>query len=74
MKRKTLQVKEVDEGKRRASLHTTIMERRLQAQQRQSAHNALSLQEKIAKAESRPGNSARELKRLRAQLANVHAQ
>lgn len=41
-------------------------QRRVDAERRQAEYDALSLDEKIARAESRPGESKRELSRLRA--------
>tara|TARA_R100001129_G_scaffold64452_1_gene44031 strand:+ start:6876 stop:7034 length:159 start_codon:yes stop_codon:yes gene_type:complete len=40
--------------------------KREEAEARQKAHDALSLEQKIAKAKSRRGQSAKELKRLQA--------
>lgn len=40
-------------------------QRRLEAQERQAEYDALPLEEKVARAVVAPGNSARELKRLR---------
>lgn len=41
-------------------------QKRTEAEQRQAAHDALTIEQKIAKAESR-GGSERELRRLRGQ-------
>jgi hypothetical protein len=42
---------------------------REEAEARNEAHAALSIEERLRKAHERPGNSAREISRLRKQLA-----
>lgn len=49
----------------------TTEERRTEAVVRKQEHDSLTIEEKIKKAEARPGNSEKELKRLRAQLENT---
>lgn len=44
--------------------------KQVEAKARQEEYDSLSTEEKIARAEARPGNSARELAKLRKRLAN----
>jgi len=48
-------------------------QRKAEAGDRQQAYDALSLQERIDRAKSRPGNSEKELLRLRKQLRSDYA-
>lgn len=54
-------------------IYTVKQVRRQEAEKRQAAYDALTTEQKIARAEAAPGESKRELARLRLRLAKEQA-